>query len=131
MKHMRTFEFFNWGKKKKTPKERVDEMHAEINSAWDNLLKEAGGERGLQIGKELGYDNFGDFTDYCYDFITSIKDIIVEDKQNVKYYKSIIVDVNNKMSKVTHIRRVSELSVSKFKSARSKFKHILDLMGSK
>ena len=45
MKHMCTFEFFSWGKKKKvpTPKERADDAVSIINVAWEKLVKEAGG----------------------------------------------------------------------------------------
>lgn len=129
MKHMKAFEFFNWGKKnKKTPKEKADDLHAIVVEAWNRLVKEAGGEEGLRVGKEMGYDNFGDFTDYCYEFGNDIQKIIIEDKGNAKYYKSLIVDIHKRMLKITHIRRVSELSVSQFKAARSKLEFILKIM---
>ena len=130
MKHMCTFEFFSWGKKKKvpTPKERAEDAVSIINVAWEKLVKEAGGEEGLSVGKQMGYDNFGDFTDFCYDFGKEIQDIIVKDKENVKYYKTLVTDVYKKMRKITHIRGVSSLSVAQFKAARSRIELILKVM---
>ena len=130
MKHMCTFEFFNWGKKRKkpTPKERADDMVSIINTAWDKLVKEAGGEEGLRIGKEMGYDNFGNFTEFCYEFGIDIQKIITEDKTNAKYYKTLITDIYKKMRKITHIRGVSSLSVAQFKAARSRMELILNAM---
>lgn len=93
--------------KKEDKNTKINKIIDKIHKSFNLMTEEAGGEDNLKKGAELSYDNFGDFVDYCYDFIQLIMNDIIPYRESVK-------EVLNMADKITNIIGVSSISVAKF-----------------
>ena len=115
-----------WKKLTQKPhKEKIGKIMSKIDTTWAALLSEAGGIEGLKVGKVLGYKNFGNFTEACLKFVQAIPTALKEDTANGGYYQKMIEKVAHRVKSVTHVRKVSELTVSQFKFIRKEIDKLL------